>query len=106
MSINISIEEYELFKNFKDQINEKKKEFFDLNMKIIDREDKMYQRVHVYEKEKKIAYETLSILNKETDKARLVLELLRKECANDKLKIIEFEKKIECAVKQIQAETN
>ena len=106
MSINISIEEYELFKNFKDQINEKKKEFFDLNMKIIDREDKMYQRVHVYEKEKKIAYETLSILNKETDKARLFLELLRKECANDKLKIIEFEKKIECAVKQIQAETN
>ena len=31
-------------------------------MKIMDREDKMYQRVHVYEKEKKIAYETLSIL--------------------------------------------
>ena len=37
---------------------------------------------------KKIAYETLSILNKEIDKARLVLESLRKECANDKLKII------------------
>ena len=101
MSINISIEEYELFKNFKDQINEKRKEFFDLNMKIMDREDKMYQRVHVYEKEKKITYETLSILNKEIDKARLVLESLRKECADDKLKIIELEKKIECAVKQI-----
>ena len=101
MSINISIEEYELFKNFKDQINEKRKEFFDLNMKIMDREDKMYQRVHVYEKEKKITYETLSILNKEIDKARLVLESLRKECAEDKLKIIELEKKIECAVKQI-----
>ena len=100
MSINISIEEYELFKNFKDQINEKKKkEFFDLNMKIMDREDKMYQRVHVYEKEKKIAYETLSILNREIDKARLVLESLREECADDKLKIIELEKKIECAVK-------
>ena len=106
MSINISIEEYELFKNFKDQINEKKKEFFNLNMKIMDREDKMYQRVHVYEKEKKNAYETLSILNKEIDKARLVLESLRKECADDELKIIELEKKIECAVKQIQAEPN
>ena len=106
MSINISIEEYELFKNFKDQINEKKKEFFDLNMKIMDREDKMYQRVHVYEKEKKIAYETLSILNKEIDKARLVLESLRKECADDKLKIIELEKKIECAVEQIRVEPN
>ena len=106
MSINISIEEYELFKNFKDQINEKKKEFFDLNMKIMDREDKMYQRVHVYEKEKKIAYETLGILNKEIDKARLVLESLRKECADGKLKIIELEKKIECAVKQIRAEPN
>ena len=106
MSINISIEEYELFKNFKDQINEKKKEFFDLNMKVMDREDKMYQRVHVYEKEKKIAYETLSILNKEIDKARLVLESLRKECADDKLKIIELEKKIECAVEQIRVEPN
>ena len=106
MSINISIEEYELFKNFKDQINEKKKEFFDLDMKIMDRESKMYQRVHVYEKERKIAYETLSILNREIDKARLVLESLRKECADDKLKIIELEKKIECAVKQIRAEPN
>ena len=106
MGINISIEEYELFKNFKDQINERKKEFFDLNMKIMDREDKMYQRVHVYEKEKKIAYETLSILNKKIDKARLVLESLRKECADDKLKIIELEKKIECTVKQIRAEPN
>ena len=106
MRINISIEEYELFKNFKDQINEKKKEFFDLNMKIMDREDKMYQRVHVYEKERKIAYETLSILHKEIDKARLVLESLRKECADGKLKIIELEKKIECAVKQIREEPN
>ena len=106
MSINISIEEYELFKNFKDQINEKKKKFFDLNIKIMDREDKMYQRVHVYEKEKKIAYETLSILNKEIDKARLVLESLRKECADNKLKIIELEKKIECAVEQIRVEPN
>ena len=106
MGINISIEEYELFKNFKDQINERKKEFFDLNMKIMDREDKMYQRVHVYEKEKKIAYETLSILNKKIDKARLVLESLRKECADDKLKIIELEKKTECTVKQIRAEPN
>ena len=60
----------------------------------MDREDKMYQHVHVYEKEKKIAYETLSILNKEIDKARLVLESLRKECADDNLKIIELEKKI------------
>ena len=33
MSINISIEEYGLLKNFKDQIEEKKKEFFKLNMK-------------------------------------------------------------------------
>ena len=86
------------------KLTRKKKEFFDLNMKILDREDKMYQRVHVYEKEKNIAYETLSILNKEIDKARLVLESLRKECADDKLKIIELEKKIECAIKQIRAE--
>ena len=106
MSINISIEEYELLKNFKDQIEEKKKEFFNLNMKVIEREDKMYERVHVYEKEKKIAYETLSILNKEIDKARLVLDSLRKECEDNKLKIIDLENKIECAVKQIQAEPN
>ena len=33
MSISISLEEYELFKNVKEQIEEKKKEFFNLNMK-------------------------------------------------------------------------
>ena len=33
MSISISLEENELFKNFKEQIEEKKKEFFNLNMK-------------------------------------------------------------------------
>ena len=93
MSINISIEEYELLKNFKDQLEEKKKEFFNLNMKIIEREDKMYERVEVYEKEKKIAYETLSILNKEIDKARLLLDSVRKECADNRLKIIDLEKK-------------
>ena len=93
MSINISIEEYELLKNFKDQLEEKKKEFFNLNLKIIEREDKMYERVEVYEKEKKIAYETLSILNKEIDKARLLLDSVRKECADNRLKIIDLEKK-------------
>ena len=93
MSINISIEEYELLKNFKDQLEEKKKEFFNLNMKIIEREDKMYERVEVYEKEKKIAYETLSILNKEIDKARLLLDSVRKECADNRLKLIDLEKK-------------
>ena len=63
-------------------------------MKIIEREQKMYERVEVYEKEKKTAYETLSILNKEFEKARVLLESLRKECDNDKLKIIELEKNV------------
>ena len=59
-------------------------------MKIIEREDKMYERVHVYEKEKKIAYETLSILNKEIDKARLVLDSLTKECDDNKFENYRF----------------
>ena len=66
----------------------------------------MYERVEVYEKEKRIAYETLSILNKEIEKTRLLLDSLRKECADDTLKIIDLEKKIECAVKEIQAGPN
>ena len=53
MSISISIEEYELYQSFKDQIKEKKREFFKLNMKILEREDKMKERVILYEKEKK-----------------------------------------------------
>ena len=58
MSISISLEEYELFKAFKEQIEDKKKEFFNLNMKIIEREEKMHERAIFYEKEKRIAYET------------------------------------------------
>ena len=37
MSINISIEECELYLSFKDQIEGKKKEFFKLNYNIIER---------------------------------------------------------------------
>ena len=32
MSINISLEEYELFKSFKEQIEDKKQEYFDLSI--------------------------------------------------------------------------
>ena len=53
MSISISIEEYELYQSFKDQIEEKKTEFFKLNMEILERKDKMNERVVLYEKEKK-----------------------------------------------------
>ena len=106
MSIKISLEEYELFQSFKDQIEEKKKEFFKLNIIILGREDKMNERVYVYEKEKKVAYETLNILNKEITKARLVLDALRKECNDNKLKIADLENKLECAVKQIQVGSN
>ena len=54
MSISISIEEYELYQSFKEQIEEKKKEFFNLKLKIIEREDKMNERVILYEREKKL----------------------------------------------------
>ena len=86
MSISISLEEYELFKAFKEQIEDKKKIFFNLNMKIIEREEKMHERAIFYEKEKRIAYETLSIIKKEIGKARVCLQDLKKECDKDKKK--------------------
>ena len=102
MSISISLEEYELFKAFKEQIEDKKKKKFNLNMKIIEHEEKMHERAIFYEKEKRIAYETLSIINKEIDKARICLEDLKKECDKDKKKkkIAEIEKKLLCAIKE------
>ena len=105
MSISVSLEECELFQSFKDQIEEKKREFFKLNMKILEREDKMNERVLLYEKEKKCAYETVRIDNDEITKARLVLEAIRKECNNNKSKIALLEKNLEC-VKQTQADSN
>ena len=47
-------------------------------MKILEREEKMNQRAIFYEKEKKIAYETLTIINNEIDKARTCLDTLKK----------------------------
>ena len=61
MSISISLEEYELFKSFIEQIEEKKKQFFYLNMEILEREEKMNQCAIFYEKEKKIAYDKFSL---------------------------------------------
>ena len=79
-------------KHLKNRLKRKKKEFFDVNMKIIEREEKMHQRANFYEKEKRIAHETLNILNNEIDKARVCLENLKKECDKDKTKIAELEK--------------
>ena len=104
MSISISLEEYELFQSFKEQIEKRKKEFFNLNMKILVREEKMNQRAIFYEKEKKIAYETLAIINNEIEKARVCLEKLKKDCNKDKTKIAELEKKLLCVIKQEQIE--
>ena len=73
-------------------------------MKIIEREEKMHERAIFYEKEKRIAYETLSIINKEIDKARVCLEDLKKECDKDKKKIAEIEKKLLCAIKEANLE--
>ena len=74
-------------------------------MKILEREDKMNERVLLYEKEKKIAYETLKIVNDEITKSRLVLEAIRKECNDNKSKIAVLENKLECA-KQTQVDVN
>ena len=105
MSISVSIEEYELYQSFKEQIEEKKREFFKLNMKILEREDKMNKRVILYEKEKKIAYETLKIVHDELIKARLVLEAIKKEYDGNKMQIELLEKKIKCA-QQTHADKN
>ena len=53
MSINISIEEYEFIRVLKIRSKRKKKEFFKLNLNIIEREEKMNERIILYEKEKK-----------------------------------------------------
>ena len=105
MNISISIEEYELYQSFKDQIEEKKREFFKLNMKILEREDKMNETVILYEKEKKIAYETLKIINDEIIKSRLILDEIRKECNDNKIQIALLENKLEC-VRQSQVDKN
>ena len=55
--MNISHEEYALLQSFKFQLEEKKKEFFALNIKLLEREEKLYERTRFYEREMKIAKE-------------------------------------------------
>ena len=89
-------------KLLKNKLKRKKKEFFNLNMKILEREEKMNQRAIFYEKEKKIVYETLAIINNKIDNARVCLEKVKKDCNKDKTKIAELEKKLLCVIKQEQ----
>ena len=91
--MNISHEEYALLQSFKFQLEEKKKEFFALNIKLLEREEKLYERTRFYEREMKIAKETIRILEEEINKARECLDTLKKECAEDKKKLIQIEKK-------------
>ena len=55
-------------------------------------------------KKKNIAYGTLAIINNETEKARVCLEKLKKDCNKDKTKIGELEKKLLYVIKQEQIE--
>ena len=91
--MNISHEEYALLQSFKFQLEEKKKEFFALNIKLLEREEKLYEPTRFYEREMKIAKETIRILEEEINKARECLDTLKKECAEDKKKLIQIEKK-------------
>ena len=91
--MNISHEEYAPLQSFKFQLEEKKKEFFALNIKLLEREEKLYERTRFYEREMKIAKETIRILEEEINKARECLDTLKKECAEDKKKLIQIEKK-------------
>ena len=104
--MNISLEEYELLQSFKFQFQEKKKGIFELNLKILDREEKLYERTCFYEREMKIAKETIRILEEEIVKARKYLDNLKKECAEDKKKIIQLEKKASCALKIMNLENS
>ena len=106
MSISISLAEYELCQSFKFQLEEKKKEFFELDLKILDREEKLYSRTQFFDREIKIAKETIRILNEEINKARKFLEILKKECGSDKKKLNELEKKTESALKEMKLENN
>ena len=104
--MNISLEEYELLQSFKFQFEEKKKEFFELNLKILDREEQLYERICFYEREMNIAKETIRILEEEIVKARKCFDNLKKECAEDKKKIIQLEKKTSCALKIMNLENS
>ena len=104
--MNISLEEYALLQSLKFQFEEKKKEFFELNLKILDREEKLYERTRFYEREMKIAKETIRILEEEIIKARECLDNLKKECAEDKKKLLQLEEKTSCALKQMNLENS
>ena len=84
----------------------KKNEFFELNLKILDREEKLYERTCFYERKMKIVKEAIRILEEEIVKARKCLDNLKKECAEDKKKIIQLEKKTSCALKIMNLENS
>ena len=66
----------------------------------------MYQRARFFDKEIKIAEETIKILNWEIDKGRKCLEKIKKECVGDKKQIEKMETKVKCVLKEMKLENS
>ena len=79
MTVTINIEEYELLMSFKDQLEEKKEEYFQLlkEKKVIETELRDTANFHQNEKNKSLLQ--LHIIEQEVEKSRQVLEELKKQ---------------------------
>ena len=98
MSINISLEEYELFKSFKEQIEEKKQEYFDLEIEKEALEKRIKELALFHERKKKKALVQLTIIEQEVIKARASLQELKKQSKKDARSLVKLEEKV-CAIK-------
>ena len=99
MSINISLEEYELFKSFKEQIEEKKQEYFDLSIEKEALDKRIVELAKFHEIERKKVLVQLSIIEEEVHRARGSLAELKKQSKSEARALVKLEEKV-CAVKR------
>ena len=84
-SISLNQEECELFVSYRDQINNDFERFKSINLALTEQEDELRLVKHLTcqellkcERDKKNAYEVLSIINKDIEEARNKLNELKK----------------------------
>ena len=100
MTVTINIEEYELLMSFKDQLEEKKQEYFKLMKEKEVVENELIDTVNFYRNEKNKSLLQLSIIEKEVEKSRQVLDELKKQSRKETKAIIALEEKL-CANEKI-----
>ena len=105
MSVKINQEEYELIVSFKDQLNEKIREFNSVTKKLEEKEKQILDLTAFYLSEIEKSLRQLNVLKEEINKSLKIFNDFENKISTQKALIVSLEERI-CSLKKVLVEKN